>query len=653
MRALRQEPVAGSLRRRLPRWIRLKQASKTIRRAVQHGVFVPFFRRPRPHHTPTRPLSSFSSAEVAFIDQELHELLQDKAVKCVGTTRPRCVAQLGTAPKKGSTTKLRLITNFRPVNRSVRAPRFRFEGYRVLRTLMRDGDYMATIDLTSGFHHLEVRPSQQTYLGFEWRSQYYVWTVLPFGLSSSPSSFAKALRPVVQAAREAGHRVMAYMDDLIMLGATPTECAAARDFILQLLTELGWHVNGNKSSLTPSQQVEYLGFQFDTSGKRATIRVPAGKRRNIKHEIRRLLRVPHMQQVPVRRVARIAGLLTSISRAVAPTKMMTHRLYRLISTRTTWNSAVHVTPAARQDLEWWLDALETWNGQAFVDQTTADYIMDTDASDSGWGAVLYLPTGPLRASGFWDGGWRHSSINSRELMTVYLALQAFRQHLQGKTLHLRSDNVATVCYVNRLGSGKVDHLARVARAITNVTFDLDLTLSATHLPGLLNTIADRLSRRVDMTDWTLKPAAFQRLEQRWGPHTIDRFASSANRLCHRFDARQWDLGVETVDTLSRLWSSQDNNFVNAPFALIPIILAHIRRSRATATLVAPVWPAQPWFRTLLRMSVDSPILLPQDDFRPGLAGRCEPHKNPQWQMAAFRVSWTSLRRSGDRLPSWF
>jgi len=480
-----------------------------------------------------------------------------------------------------------------------------------------------------------------------------VWNVLPFGLSSSPSSFAKALRPVVQAAREQGHRCMAYMDDLIMLGATPAQCSAARDFVLQLLTDLGWHVNREKSSLAPAQQAVYLGFQFDTSGRRATIRVPSGKRRNIKHEIRRLLRVPPSLAVPVRRVARIAGLLTSISHAVAPTRMMTHRLYRVISTRTTWNSAVHITAAARLDLEWWLDALDTWNGQAFVDRTAADYTMDTDASDLGWGAVLYLPTGDVHASGAWNSELRHSSINHRELLAVYLALKAFHPHLHDKAVHLRSDNVTTVCYVNRLGSGKVDRLADLAHAITILTYDLNLTLMATHLPGLLNTVADRLSRQVDRTDWTLSREAFQRLERRWGRHTIDRFASSANRHCHRFDSRHWDMGVETVDTLSRLWSPTDNNYVNAPFALIPIILAHIRRSRTTATLIAPVWRAQPWFRTLLRMCMDTPMLLHQHDFHPGLAGHCEPNKNRHWHLAAFRVSWQSLQRSGARLPSWF
>ncbi len=653
MGTLRQQPVSGSLQRHLPRWVRLKQASKSVRTMVRDGVFVPFFRRPRPYIAPARPLSSFTAAEVEFIDQELASLQQDKAIRCVGTQAPRCVARLGTAPKKHSKTKLRLITNLRPTNRSVRPPRFRFEGYRELRRMIQQQDYMTTIDLKSGYHHLAVKPTHQTYLGFEWRGQYYVWQVLPFGLSSSPSSFAKALRPVVQAAREQGHRLMAYLDDIIMLGSTREQCVAARNYVVKLLTELGWHINLEKSNLQPSQQAEYLGFRFDTAGIRPTICVPAGKRRMIKHEIRRMLRVPVTQAVSVRAIARIAGLCTSISRAVAPTRMMTRHLYRLIAKRKSWNGKLHISEAARRELEWWIDALDTWNGQAFVDHTAADLMMDTDASDSGWGAVLYLPTGNLHASGFWGVALQHTSINHRELLTAYLAIQAFQQHLRGRTLHLRSDNITTVCYLNRLGSGKIEALADLAQAITNLSFDLDLTLMSTHLPGQLNTIADSLSRRVDKTDWRLTTEAFERLDERWGPHTIDRFASSANRHCPRFDSRTWDFGTETVDTLSKLWDTNDNNFVNAPFALIPTILAHIRRSRTMATVIAPVWPAQPWFRTLLRMSDDDPVLLQQQDFRPGLSGHCEPHKNAQWKLAAFRLSSKSSPRVGAMLPKWF
>ena len=43
-----------------------------------------------------------------------------------------------------------------------------------------------TFDLKAGYHHIEIVPCHCTYLGFAWRSDHYVFTVLPFGLSSAP-----------------------------------------------------------------------------------------------------------------------------------------------------------------------------------------------------------------------------------------------------------------------------------------------------------------------------------------------------------------------------------------------------------------------------------------------------------------------------------
>jgi hypothetical protein len=334
--------------------------------------------------------------------------------------------------------------------------------------------------------------------------------------------------------------------------------------------------------------------------------------------------------------------------------MMTRRLYHVIAQRKSWTDTVLLTPEARRDVEWWIDALDAWNGKAFVTPSKADIIIDTDASDTGWGAVMYTSHGPRHVSGFWSNPLRRASINYRELMAVYLALRAFHSSLRNKTVLLRSDNVVTVCYTNGLGSGKIDNLAALGTAIANRTLDDNISLVATHLPGLHNVFADRLSRRTDPTDWTLRRSAFHRLDVRWGPHTIDRFANSANSHCHRFDSRRWDLGAETVDTLSRLWSPTDNNFVNAPFALIPTILDHIRRSHATATVIAPVWSAQPWFAQLLSMSVAAPVLLQQSDFLPGPSRRCEPHKNLGWQMAAFRLSWNGSHPDGrPTLGHWW
>ena len=61
------------------------------------------------------------------------------------------------------------------------------------------GAYMLSLDLKSGYHHLEIFEGHQTFLGFSWKLsnsnqvKFYVFTVLPFGLSSAPHVSTKIL----------------------------------------------------------------------------------------------------------------------------------------------------------------------------------------------------------------------------------------------------------------------------------------------------------------------------------------------------------------------------------------------------------------------------------------------------------------------------
>ena len=61
---------------------------------------------------------------------------------------------------------------------------------------------MFSFDLKSSYHHIEILPEHQTFLGFSWRAPdsnsetFYVYTVLPFGLSTAPYIFTKLLKPL-------------------------------------------------------------------------------------------------------------------------------------------------------------------------------------------------------------------------------------------------------------------------------------------------------------------------------------------------------------------------------------------------------------------------------------------------------------------------
>ena len=60
-------------------------------------------------------------------------------------------------------------------------------------------------------------------------------------------------------------RLLRYLDDWLVLGSTFQELVRARDFHLWLCRLLGVIVNPSKSSLVPTQTLDYLGMMLETS----------------------------------------------------------------------------------------------------------------------------------------------------------------------------------------------------------------------------------------------------------------------------------------------------------------------------------------------------------------------------------------------------
>ena len=110
-----------------------------------------------------------------------------------------------------------------------------------------------TFDLRSGYHHIDIHPDSQTFLGFCWKGKYYKFTVLPFGLSSACFVFTKVMRPLVKYWRGLGMWAVIYIDDGIVLASSQEECIEVGNIGQSSLEQAGflWHIE--KSNWEPAQ----------------------------------------------------------------------------------------------------------------------------------------------------------------------------------------------------------------------------------------------------------------------------------------------------------------------------------------------------------------------------------------------------------------
>ena len=102
---------------------------------------------------------------------------------------------------------------------------------------------------------MDIYGESQLYLGFSWgegdRKGFYLFCVLPFGLSTACYVFTKLLRPLVKRWRSMGLRAIVYIDDGICASASESEAEKAIDIVVSDLDRAGFVLNIMKSQLNP------------------------------------------------------------------------------------------------------------------------------------------------------------------------------------------------------------------------------------------------------------------------------------------------------------------------------------------------------------------------------------------------------------------
>ena len=614
-----------STQRNIANWIKIG-ASDEIINWIKNGVSWNFKKEQNPF---VRKNYAFSKVQVTFIDNEINALLKRSAIKQVDYT-PKCVSAIGCVPKKGN--KWRLIVDLRELNSNINCPYFKNEGIDTVCDYLESGDNFVTFDLKDGFQHIPVNDNFKTFLGFQWRNKYYVWNVLPFGLNVSPWFFNKVIRAFVEYTRQQNHRLVVFVDDGLLI-AKPDVIEEQKSFLLKVCKDLGLNVNYEKSQLTPTTTIQFIGYIISSVHESGFpwISIPTSRINKLRHDIKRALTSGY---VNARFLARICGQCISFAKAVLPAKLLLRNLYALLATKTAWSDKLCLSNAARSDLDWWFTAVNNWNGRK-IEKRVIEQQVFTDSSDIGWGAVC----NDKEAQGLWTKEQSFNHINQREFLTVLLAVLSFRESLRGKHIQIVSDNIATVAYINHLG-GPSEPLTKIARALWSTAHALGITMEAKHLSGSLNIHADSLSRMLPQStySWSLHPRIYEQIEAAYGPHTIDRFADITNHRCPAYNSLFYDPLTQGVDALAQQDWGTHNNFVNAPFALLPRVLKVIAAQKATATIIAPYWPAQTWFRTLQKLLVKPPLKLPKSSAMWILGKNPEPLKNTRWKLYAWKVS---------------
>ncbi|KAM9957091.1 hypothetical protein ACTFIR_003828 [Dictyostelium discoideum] len=258
--------------------------------------------------------------------------------------------------------------------------------------------------------HVLVDPQYRDLFRFVWKGSHYRWKTMPFGLSTAPRIFTILLRPVLRMLRDINVSVIAYLDDLLIVGSTKEECLSNLKKTMDLLVKLGFKLNLEKSVLEPTQSITFLGLQIDSVSMK--LLVPKEKKKSIIKEIRNFLKLDCCSP---RKLDSLKGKLIALKDAVIPFRLYTrqdviHNTVYLFSLR--MEIGINHSPCPSMmfkssRVSHWLTVL------------LLDYVLTTDASESGAGATLKKGNKTIKTWSFqWSTTQLNMSSNRREMLAL-------------------------------------------------------------------------------------------------------------------------------------------------------------------------------------------------------------------------------------------
>ena len=262
---------------------------------------------------------------------------------------------------------------------------------------------------------------------------------------------------------------------------------------VKLVTELGFCVHPEKSSLIPSQEIVFLGNVLNLVTMTIN-KTDKGEKQKVMKACKTLQRQP---TYTIREVAKVIGLLVSSFSAVMHGPLHYRQLERDKSIATKDSKGNYDTPMSLSPEAKW-----NHNGGPIIlrkhpmlssmhPPPPLPITINTDASKIGWGGVFEGKT----RGGHWSPQESEEHINCLELKAALFSLQALTTDKSNTKIRLKIDSMTAVAAINNMGTSDSIPCNSKALEIWKWCISKNIWVSAEHIPGKYNISADMIKSR--------------------------------------------------------------------------------------------------------------------------------------------------------------
>ena len=331
--------------------------------------------------------------------------------------------------------------------------------------------FFSTLDLTSGYWQVPMDQEAQERSAFTTRSGLWKWKVLPFGLTSAPATFQRLMESVLQGLH--WKTLLLYLDDIIVIAPDFETHLARLEEVFRRLATARLKLKPSKCELL-QEKVKYLGHVVSPQGVSTDPeKIKAVAEWRVPQNVKQL-------QAFLGTTGYYRQYLKDYATTAKPLTVLTGK-----GKAWQWGNEEQ---AAFETLRRGLVTAPVLGYPNPGNQ----YILDTDASNVGVGAVLSQnqngrETVVAYYSKTLSPAEQNYCVTRKELLAVVKAVKHFRPYLYGQRFLLRTDHASLRWLCRRREPSA--QVARWLEILSEFTYQLE------HRPGAKHGNADGLSRQ--------------------------------------------------------------------------------------------------------------------------------------------------------------
>ena len=359
----------------------------------------------------------------------------------------------------------RICVDYRGLNKLTVPDRYPIPVVDELLDELHGSKVFSKLDLRSGYYQIRMREEDIPKTAFRTHEGHYEFRVMPFGLSNAPSTFQALMNQIFRP--HLRKFVLVFFDDILIYSQDEALHEEHLMVVFTLLKQNRLHINTAKCYLG-QPRLEYLGHWVSADG----VATDAGKVTAIK-------KWPRPKNIKeIRSFLGMAGYYRKFVRNYA---IIATPLFQL-----TKGNTIQWTPDVEHAFQSLKQALTSTPVLALPD-FTKPFILETDASTSGIGAVLIQAGRPVAF-------YSHSLPKSKlprsayeiELFAVVMAVQRWKHYLLHNPFTIRTDQ-ASLKYLWE----QKEIQSRYARWMVKL---MGFRFHIEYREGRTNKVADALSR---------------------------------------------------------------------------------------------------------------------------------------------------------------